>query len=317
MDGATVQNLTLNNVNIDKYDATIGALAGQALNSQLTNIAVSGQIVTPAPSGASTIVGGIVGSLTVTGPVVQNLRSSVVFGSATRAGYIGGVAGQVSGGSGTLDRAIFSGTMQISGGSYAGGIAGILNSATIANSLNKGALQVAGNHVGGITGLMSGTSRVTRSGNDAALTVAVASGGGGVVGTLASGVSPGVFDSYSRGLITIHPGLGNRVGGIVGIAMVAGPAVSNSYFAGSFAGPLAGNGRTMAGSGANLAYSNNFFDNTLTSAAAVGGVGVQPPGNTGASTSTMQTPATFSAAGWSNVIWDLATPGQYPKLFFE
>jgi filamentous hemagglutinin family protein len=252
------------------------------------------------------------------GATIQNLGLS----SATIAGnaYVGSLAGQMNGGVSNISNSSSS-SAAISGAGFVGGLVGwirgnISHSYTTGSATGTGAagglsganqfgqssisysyssMNVSGNATGGLVGGNDGI--ISNSYSTGAVTGNYA---GGLVGQNHAGT---ILDSYSTGAVNGT----TMAGGLVGYA---GPndgyvtTIINSYST----GPVSGGGSVGGLVGVNLngTVTGSFWD-TDTSGQSTSA------GGTGKTTVEMKTAATFTAAGWSAVNWDLAD-GSYPVL---
>ena len=239
INGGTVRNLRLVDVEID-IDAPVGALAmANAIGSTVENVSVSGLV----RGGAE--VGGIVGRNNGT---VRNVSVSGTVIGATNT--VGGVVGQNLLGAYVLNstvRAVVSGS-----GDSVGGVAGI-NNGTVEASFATGPVNSGNNNVGGVAGMNNGIVQNSFAignieGRDAT---------GGVVGSNQGRVE----NVFATGNVIGY----NNVGGIVGENSASGIAIENSVAlnpsvtaiqAGGNVGRIAG----LAPAG----LSNNHARNTMT-----------------------------------------------------
>ncbi|NJD34460.1 MAG: hypothetical protein FIA96_06440 [Betaproteobacteria bacterium] len=326
---------------------------GSISNSYTSGTVTGTGINAPAPYGSPIVyVGGLVGETYGEGidGVISNSHSSAVvqgygdgvgglvgyiFGGIIQSSYstgavtgtfnaVGGLAGQSDGVSvgGTIDVSYSSGA--VSGLDYVGGLVGMNRHGTISNSYSVGQASgnnnvgglvgqnrtlgtdvggtitnsystgnaVGNNYVGGLAGFNGGSIGATYA------TGAVS--GNSYVGGLAGAHSPGtISDSYAIGAVSASS---TYAGGLVGFA--AGGTISNSYSTGSVSG--GSNYGGLVGYDGGTSITNSFWD-TQTSGQSTSA------GGTGLTTAQMQTAATFTGAGWSVDVWNLAD-GAYPTL---
>ena len=204
--GSEVRNLHLSNAQVTgNYGALIGALVG--LNAgKVLDSSSSGQVTALAqPSGAFTMVGGLVGG---------NGDSATVDGcssSATVSGGLndGGVGGLVGYSLAAVSNSSASGSVTSAGGAgtMAGGLVGYQFSGVISTSRASGAVSGA-QYDGGLAGYGTGGYQLGASGN---VTGGAGASIGGLYGDLTEGV---VSESFASGQVTAT-GAG-LVGGLVG-----------------------------------------------------------------------------------------------------
>jgi hypothetical protein len=262
----------------------VGGLAGGSAGS------IVGSSATGPVSGTGDDVGGLVGH--VWGNAITDSHAT---GTVTSAGmYTGGLVGYNAGNVG-LSYATGNVTNTNPGYSYAGGLVG-RNDGTVALSFATGNVS-GGNGVGGLAGLNTDPSGTIVQ-SYASGTV---SGGLDVGGLVGENRGP-VTDSYATGAVTSDD---DRVGGLTGwnsgaiMSSFSVGAVSCSGVCSSVGGLV---GEDNAGT-----VTNSFWDMDTT------GQSTSPGGGTGLNTAAMKTAATFLAAGWSAMTWNLAD-GSYPGL---
>ena len=162
VDGGTVKNLKLTDVNINVPSSNLaGAAIGMMLNNaKADNITVSGAIF------GNDGVGGIVGRMIINGTIANCINYASV---TTSYGGIGGIVGKpyYDNGSDTSDFATITDCINngtITASSYAGGIAGLAR-ANVTDCVNNGEIK-GGTQTGGIigqliaAGTVSGTNHV-------------------------------------------------------------------------------------------------------------------------------------------------------------
>lgn len=159
---SAIKNLRMENVSITAFgkSSTIGAVAGQTINSQLSLCVVSGSITAGEVSAATTIknVGGLVGYQLY--GLVESCASRVNISSGDEGFLLGGIVGWLT--EGTIRHAFAAGTIE--GGlktQHVGGLAGQVsvivgdvNPAIIENSCAHGSIVVGQNSssLGGLVG---------------------------------------------------------------------------------------------------------------------------------------------------------------------
>jgi hypothetical protein len=203
--GATVQNLTLSNVNVASVaNGGAGAICNKISNSTVSNCHVSGRV------SAGGYVGGLVGY--AYNSTVASSTADVQINSPGN--YVGGLIGYGYGSS--ISHSSSSGGA--SGSQWVGGLIGYNYNSSVATSFSTS----SANGQDTIGGLVGGTQ-------NSSVTNCYASGGvsggafiGGLVG---DNESTTISNSFSNGSVS---GL-NSVGGLVGYS-VQGNSVSNSYW---------------------------------------------------------------------------------------
>lgn len=176
VDGGTVKNLNLTNVNINVPSSNLaGAAIGMMLNKATAdNITVSGAVV------GNDGVGGIVGRMIINGTIANCTNNASV---TTSYGGIGGIVGKPyydnaydTSDFATITNCINNGT--ITAGSYAGGIAGLAR-ANVTGCVNNGEIK-GGTQTGGIIGQLIAAGTV--SGNENKGKVSGTNHVGGIIG---------------------------------------------------------------------------------------------------------------------------------------
>lgn len=158
---AEIQNLNIQPGYILYGKDTAGILVGEAKNSQIRNVSVSGTVKTAGTAG------GLAGALT-NGSIVENCTADhiAVDSGTVKEVYTGGITGKASE-SLIVDCTVNTGdsyTARIQGGGYVGGIAGFQNSTDIFNVHVMGTIGGNGSQsIGGVTGkYTSGKMKVAR-----------------------------------------------------------------------------------------------------------------------------------------------------------
>lgn len=161
----------------------------------------------------------------LSGATIQNLSVSGTVNCSGKS-RIGGIAGYA-----TNDSTITgcSNSATVSGSSYVGGIVGYLNGGSVINCSNQGTITGSSDQNGGVVGYTGGTCLIDGCYNKG--TVSGASRIGGVVGEQYSSVT--VSNCYNKGGVT---GSTSAAGGVVGYSRAA---VSNCYHA---VGTISGSG---------------------------------------------------------------------------
>jgi prepilin-type N-terminal cleavage/methylation domain-containing protein len=224
IDGATITDLSITNVNITTYSYT-GILAGRAYydevfssQSNLSNIHTQGSI-----KSKSGVIGGIIGR--GYGTIVDS-SSEVNIEVSNSSSSIGGLAGDYYEGSinnnhtmGTIEKKHTTDTY-----SQTGGLVGIVRGTTtnITNNSSSAVINSrSGNHVGGLIGYSY--SNIAFSNSSGAVTGENGTNIGGLIGY----ISGSVTDSYATGNVQANGSY--QVGGLIG---QASSSTINSYATG-------------------------------------------------------------------------------------
>lgn len=312
-----VQDLSLATVNLSVASSSVfmGGFVGYVNGGTLTNLnLLSGQIL-QTDSANTQMVGGIAGK--ARNATLMNLRSSGAFPTTFRSAYLGGVVGYMDGV--TADSLASTGSFDSATvASYAGGVAGVVNNSTVSSSYStSNVYSGVGQYSGGLLGSLIGNSNLSNSyatGNVSANSF----GTGGLVGALATNSGYGIRNCYATGNVSG----GSTLGGLVGeVSGPGAPVITNTYATGTVNVGAATKGALVASdnnSGSNWAvYTANFWNNQVNSTLSAVGSGSSPAGATGANTVALQTPSTFSLAGWTGVNWNLTTSGVFLKLQWQ
>ncbi|MCJ2012733.1 filamentous hemagglutinin N-terminal domain-containing protein [Methylobacterium sp. J-076] len=302
--GAIIENLRLNNVNVTSTyagasDSFVGGLVGFATNSTIANITINGTVTSGTAPGSRTFAhtGGLLG-----------VNSGSVTGSS--------FGGTVRGGGGTE--------------SETGGLVGTNQDAgSIAQSFSTanvfgGSASNSSTDTGGLIGWNTSSGTVSQVYATGAVT-----GGAGIGGT--SG-------SYTGGLIGRVEGAGPLRQAYATGAVQGGNANGRSatggllgYSTQSFSQAYAV-GRVTAGTGPNVSTgglvgfvnsgtaSASFWDTSTTGQGAATGNNGNPAGTTPLTTAQFQNAATFvplaSSQGWDfQTTWSPPTASSYPQLY--
>jgi len=176
VDGGTVKNLTLNDVNINVANSNLaGAAIGMMLNGATAdNITVNGAVT------GNDGVGGIVGRLIIDGTIANCINNASVTSSY---GGIGGIVGKAyyedganTGTFASIENCTNNGT--VTAPMYVGGIAGLAR-ANVTGCVNNGEV-VGGTQTGGIVGQLMAAGTV--SGNENKAKIAGRNHLGGIIG---------------------------------------------------------------------------------------------------------------------------------------
>jgi hypothetical protein len=274
-----------------------GIIAGGGINPAWSGVSSSGTVT------GTLNVGGIAGQL-AGGTLTDSFSTATV--SENTSGYTGGLVGQFLGG--TISNSYYIGS--ISGTSYVGGLVGNLSGATITSSYSSGTVMGTVQEVGGLVGWSTSNSSISTSFSLGSVSGPTLVGGlAGLIDATAAGF--GVYNSYSHASATTS---GIVSGGLIG-KIVGGnnPDVQYSYASGLVSGGGTQGGITGRDGGTGV-YVSCFFDSTINPALNGISAGINTVQNVnavGEPTSLMQTSTTYSA--WPTSIWDLLN-GSYPML---
>jgi filamentous hemagglutinin family protein len=284
--GGTISNSYASGSITPSSNVQVGGLTGYnsgIINSSYATISVTG----------SQRVGGLVGKNDVGGSISNSYAIGTVDGGTGM--YAGGLVGFNSG-SISLSYATGNVTNSSASYSYSGGLVGN-NSGSISLSFAIGT--VTGNHgVGGLVGL----NYPSAGSIDRAFATGAVFGGNDVGGLVGENRGP-ITDSYATGAVTSNQ---DRVGGLTGWNS---SAITNSYATGALhcSGGACSAIGGLVGVSDTGTVTNSFWDIDTTGAAVSAG------GGTALTTAQMKTAATFLAAGWDAMTWNLAD-GSYPGL---
>jgi hypothetical protein len=197
-------NITIGN----GYSYSIGGAFGEVYNNTtVTNMQVTGNVISDAGSGSAQIVGGLAGYVSGEGVLINNSSAT---GNVTGSSELGGLLAELLG-SATVRNSSASGNItSVVNGLRVGGFAGAIGSqgATIENSYATGNVHVneGGNSIGGFGGIM------------------------GYSGTLSNLAA--ITGSFSTGSVTSN---GANVGGFIG-TILDFSTITNSFTTGSVSG---------------------------------------------------------------------------------
>ncbi len=125
----------------------------------------------------------------------------------------------------TVQNLTFSGDlMTVTGGSYSGALAGMLDGSQVTNSHSHGPL-VGGNSAGGLIGRAKNNSQINTSSNTGPVTAT--GDGGGLVGSTVNDVT--ISDSFASGAVSAD---GDYIGGLLGYGRI-GITINDSYATGN------------------------------------------------------------------------------------
>jgi hypothetical protein len=231
------------------------------------------------------------------GATIQELGLENV--SITGGYYVGGVAGQVTGGS-SIVNSYSTGT--VSGTGYVGGVAGqVTGGGDIANSYSTGNVSGTDECVGGVAGSVTGGGGIANSYSTGDVS------GIGHVGGVAGEVTGGIADSYSTGTV----GGNYCVGGVAG-SVASGSSIEHCAALNPWVKATTNNAGRVVGFILGGTFPGNVaWDSMSTN----GGIPFTTnPDNTGTGITTTQVkdgtglPSALKTAPWSY------TPGKLPVL---
>lgn len=283
--GKTISDLIINKPNLNGVGLFAYVNSGSVSNLGLINARVTGK------GSVGTLIGA-----QYSGTVSDSYSAdAVVAGSTSGAG---GLIGYVV--SNAVPKAEINNTYAsatVSGVNYAGGLIGY-GGGNISNSYSEGEVSGSGILTGGFIGYY-GDSGGTISRSYSTASVTGTSYVGGLTGEFLGGL---MIDCYSTGDVD---GSGEGIGGLTGWHY--GGVASSSFSISKLSGGTSVGGLTGMFVGGD--YPGSFWDIETST------VGTTLGGGTGTTTAAMQTPATFTDAGWSEGIWTLVQ-GSYPSLGF-
>lgn len=250
LDGAVVENLVLQNVNIDVAASDLaGGLAGLMLDgAEISNVEVSGTVT------AGGGVGGICGRLIESGTISGCINNATVRATGST-GNVGGIVGAAYytrlDAEMHITNCVNNG--ETSGQEAVGGIVG-LSAATVSLCTNTAPVTGSTYSIGGIVGEQRNYGNISECNNSAEITNTSQTGygTGGIVGWIRyngaktaylANKSVVVFNNNNSGVIKGGTGAGGIAGVIYDSATVTGnentaPHISDSNFAGGIVGDL-------------------------------------------------------------------------------
>lgn len=251
LNGATIRDLTLDNITINSTRDYVGAITGSTTYSSgvlIKNVTVRNSTITNTKNGWN-IVGGIVGSLSD-----GTIESSSVNANITGTGVVGGIVGFMGGGSSTVNPNPT-----------------VYYVSKVLNSYSNGSITTTGTtgRAGGIVGLFGGI----KASLDNTYSVASVAGTsasssiGGLVGGAEDNVQMSILNSYASGAITAPSStanIGGTIGRIYSSESTTELTLSNVYWDSTTTGQLSGVGSTttsdttVTGSTTAIANSNVY-----------------------------------------------------------
>ena len=254
-----------------------------------------------------------------------NLNRAVITSSSLRANSLaGGLVGSFSAGSGIIQNSQVSNMTLLRGFTGVGGIVGgHVATVNIQNcGVSTNIIGGSNTHGGGLVGVSNGSLSIDSSYYVGALSGNASTNLGGLLGIQAVAGSISISNSYARGSVTATIAGGNtaNLGGLIGQLNAGGGdalTVTNSYAANTVTSAPAAASGFGCGVGSALSgtttFAASFYDTICTHAGYTGGAIAN---FTAQATVSMQTPATFTGAGWSTSFWTLPA-SSYPKVFWE
>ena len=223
--GATIKNLGIQLNSINSSDGYIGALAGMAQDTTISNCYVTGGTVA---SQGGTVVGGLVGCFS--GTMTNSYSTASVWTSNTTAG---GLVGLMT--SGNISNSYATGPVVAQKGNV-GGFAGSMSSGSITNSYSTGTVTANGS-------------------SDPTTTVNI----GGFIGNIASG---NISNSYTTSNVNYSTG-STYIGSFAGNAHTPSSMLSNNKARTVSGFSAIGNPNVQANSSQVELLSNDQFGNSL------------------------------------------------------
>jgi len=307
-----ILNLNLRTITIHGVNQT-GGLVGWETGGTIQNSSADGNI-----EGTGVDIGGLVGRFESNGTILSSYSLANVIGER----YVGGLTGYSDG---TITNSYSTGNT--SAENNVGGLVGFQTGGIIDKSYSSG--DVDGNeYIGGLVGYQQGGTIWYSHSEEA--TVSGVYRVGGLVG-YSDGIGSNISNSYSTNNVIgtevdIGGFIGGHFGGLITNSYATGDVTGtadDNYHVGGFAGIVAGSISTSYSTGevrggnsvggfagfASGLISQSFWDiNTSYQATSAGGDGIM-----GTTTEVMQTPSTFTDAGWLDSNWKLIS-GEYPAL---
>ncbi|MFD2167985.1 GLUG motif-containing protein [Thalassotalea euphylliae] len=253
-----ISNLSINNTSLTGDDDGLG-LFGHAQNATINNLHINGQV-----TASGYYVAGIVGYLYGSNPsVMTNVSFTGSVNSNKSGAYAGGIAGLID--DATISQCVA--TVEVTALGQSGAMAGQLANGSVENCLANGSVVTTGTVGGGFIGSLSGSD---------------------VLNVVAH------VDAEAN----------NAAGGLIGSVTSSSSTITNSFSTGSAKQSFSNGG--LAGSSLGM-VTDSYWD-TEASGNATSGSG------TGYTTSELQTPTSNSGiyANWSTTYWDFGTSSQYP-----
>jgi len=266
------------------------------------------------------------------GGTIQNLTVNLTDNVNSSTGRnCGGLVGHLSGSGSVINNCSVTGTGIISGGSYIGGVAGLIDNGSSITGCYASVNISGSNSTGGLVGLVGQSGNGNGSISNCYATGTVTGGGsniGGLVGQLYNG---NLSNCYATNVVNgTGAGSTDVVGGIVGRISTSGSRIINCVALNSSVTAAYGTdvGRVVGiVAGANNTSNNWALDNMPVTLG--GGMPKTPLDNstgsgldgadvsaTDSQTATWWTTASPSGPGWDSSIW-IFTDGQLPKLAWQ
>lgn len=258
LDGATVKDLILENININvPNNDCAGGVAGLAIgNTTISDVTVNGSLKAAESSG------GIIGRMISEGHIIDCINNATISGGGKIGGIVGGAYYQKTNTGLSIDGCINNGAVNSTAG-YVGGITG-LSAAEITDCINTATVTGNSNSLGGIVGECTGNGLVNGCKNSGVVTNnSSAYGTGGIVGWVRYNDSTNYTHeviSVTNNINTANISGGNDSGGIVGTVYNAANVTDNENRAVSISSV-----NFAAGIVANIQHisTNGFYDNPV------------------------------------------------------
>ena len=309
--------------------AIVGGIAGRAFG-EITNIHNKGTTVEGKSTNSTVYVGGLIGSVTNSLVVKNSSSKANIIGNTNSANATGGgFIAQTWEHSADIENSYATGNVTLTSKSGAVNASGFAsgNNINIKNSYAtgnvKGVAPAKWAYIGGFAEAISNNSTLENcySTGNVYSECAQWALAGGLVATANTGTT--IKNCYAKGNVTTVNTTGTSAnscqsGGLVGINYTK---IINSYATGQVLATAKSTsyarvGALIASSRAGSSYTSSFGNSTVNSGKSICGhieSGVSCSGATLKTTTQLQTPSTFTSAGWSTSIWNLVQ-GQYPKL---
>lgn len=240
LEGATIKNLSLLNVDISGDAYYVGGLASRTTDTTIENVHVVGEITNNPDSYDCT--GGLVGSAEETTIISKSSADVTISGNR----YVGGLVGcsnidgyNVQGV--TISQSFSSGQVSTTLRSYAGGLIGMGRGSIIADSYSTASVTSASEHAGGIAGGLYIADYDPENFVDSFIYNSYATGRvsgydyvGGLVGSFSgsnTAEDTALYDSFATGQVSATSEYPSAIGGLLGyLSNFSNPSISNSYW---------------------------------------------------------------------------------------
>ena len=275
IENADIRNLGVNITGTGvKGHNYVGGLAGYQINGTITNSYTTGNV-----TGTNDLVGGLVGTYTVTNTNTSSIVNSYTTGNVSGRDIVGGLVGLFQGFYSASSIANSYATGNVSGGNNVGGLVGWqMNLSGIASyiiySYATGNVDGSGYNIGGLVGYQN-SDGANSANSTCIITNCYATGNvsgmehsiGGLLGQQAAvnNSSCNITNSYATGYVSG----GYRVGGLVGLQLAyhsSNSSITNSYTTGNV------NGAYNVGGMVGFQYVDNNGNNLVTNSYTTGNV---------------------------------------------